>query len=470
MVPQFSNSQIDLARAQLVKTGIHRDLTDVLQSCDGKDLIGIIVPEMLERKNANLSKLSIESQCALIAGRSQITSPTQLESKFRKAQTDGRKLNVKFGVDATGRDLHLGHAVPMIMAGRLQRMGHQLQIIVGDFTARIGDPSGRANTRAPLSEDKIRENVTKYTEQFALLFDVSTAHISYNSDWLNKMTLADGFRLFSQMSLSSAIQREDFRERIKTGLPVSQAEILYANLMGVDSVQLNADIELGGVDQTLNFHVCRTMMELHGLEPEVLITSPIIPGISGNGQKMSKSLNNYISLLESEHEVFGKIMSIPDSLMEVYFKSLTEIHDAEWSILAERISKNSLNPRDVKAAIAATITAFIRGEAAAIDASQAFANRFSARVYSLNNATCALEIENNAQTVASIIKASNLFRSSSEVRRLIEGGAVSAYSQDGEFLLKFRNNSDNLSGFKFPLLLKVGKLHLLKVEIKDPSN
>jgi len=452
--------EADFKNAGLTKIDMSAEM---LQAVNEKDLRILVSRALLDRLHTDLTGLSVTDQVSLIKSRSTaIVLEEDLSDRFTKFKAGGDPLIVKFGVDATGNELHLGHIVPIKLAARLQRMGHQVQLVVGDFTARIGDPSGRNESRPPLSVDQIKENVRTYLQQMSPFLQVEQTKVLFNSDWLSKMTLSDGLRLFGKMSVTEGLNRTDFRERMAAGGGVTQAELLYANLMGIDSQVMNADIEVGGHDQTINFHTCRRIMELNGSKPEIFITSPIIPGISGEGQKMSKSLGNYIGLLASAEDMYGKIMSIPDSLLEIYFKSLTELTDIEWTVLNSRMSTGELNPKIVKETLATTIVGQARSLTEANMAYEQFISKFGAKSYHQLENLPSVHIK-SAQTIIDVLFDNKFVTSRGEARRLISGGAVS--------LIDFSGNAEKVSFLdQIPLdlranseFLKVGKRGIVRV-------
>jgi tyrosyl-tRNA synthetase len=436
--------------------------------CDERELRTIIPTLLLARRQLDLQVLTPTEQLRLLKSKAADVLPeSEVLAKLTESKLTGCPLVIKFGVDATGRELHVGHAVPMIMAGRFQRMGHQVVMLIGDFTARIGDPSGRVTDRPPLSEEQIRDNVQSYLEQFAPFVDISKARVVYNSEWLDRMSLKDGFALFSRLGISETLQREDFRERVSTGGRVTQAETLYADLMGIDSVRVHADIEIGGADQLLNFHTCRKVMEIFNLPPEGIVTTPLIPGISGSTTKMSKSLGNYVGLLEDAPAMFGKIMSMPDDAMEIYMKCLTEIRESEWDVLGRRMRESELNPKSVKEALALTLVGMIRGLDEANVAAEQFDQRFAKQSYKDIEGIPILSVSSD-MSILDMLYEHSVVASKSEARRLINGGAVSSVSVEDSSVIRINSPSFTLAEIGAPtFILKVGKLKLFKVTVRD---
>lgn len=258
-------------------------------------------------------------------------------------------LVVKFGIDPTAANIHIGHVVPMMLVKAFLKKGHDVKIVIGDFTARIGDPSGRSTERAALTNETIMDNLKTYKEQIGMFVNLDKVEICLNSNWINKLTPADLFGFLQMISLTQATQRKDFKTRIENGSAVSLAEVCYGPLMGIDSFVLNADIEIGGVDQLLNFMQCRDIMEKKGMKPEIALMTPILEGTSNDGRKMSKSFGNAIAVLEDDEEKFGKFMSINDDLILPYFKCFAFINDSD---LAELDSFVKAEPNEAKKQLA----------------------------------------------------------------------------------------------------------------------
>jgi tyrosyl-tRNA synthetase len=429
-----------------------------------RPIIDALVGELLRRQKQDLSYLEPQEQIDLIASKGQIAPVEELLNKMTRVVDRRVPLKVKLGIDATGRELHLGHAVPMVMASRFQRMGHKVDLVIGDFTAKIGDPSGRSSDRRVLSDEAIAENVRHYKAQLARFLELDKVAIVANTEWLNTWSMADAFELFASMPLAANLQREDFQKRLKSGAGITQAEILYANLMGIDSLHLGTDVELGGLDQTLNLHVCRKVMQVYEYEPEVIVTCPLIPGITGGSEKMSKSMGNFIGLLEEPGTLFGKLMSVPDSVLETYYKSLTEIHDSEWAILGERMTDSTLNPKTIKAALGVTIVGIMYGVKAAMDAFEEFELKFSRKDYTQLHEVTAIGAAAN-ESIGSFLVRHSVVASRGEARRLIRQGAVQIISETDSSRRKVTSYDETFeSAGSKRILLKVGKQRLFRVQ------
>jgi len=350
-----------------------------------------------------------------------VVSWPELEARLK----EGRKLSVKFGIDPTAKDVHLGHLVPIMVLRQFLKAGHKISLIIGDFTARVGDPSGRTSARKALSEKDIKENQKTYLSQIGKFIDIKKIKTSHNSQWLSKMDLSKWFSIIQQVPLTDATQREDFRERMKNESGVTLAEACYGVLMAADSLQVKADVEVGGVDQLLNFQQCRLVMNKMGFKPEVAVTTPILEGTSGDGRKMSKSFDNYIAATASPSEKFGKIMSIPDSQIEQYFSYFGDVAEKELAELRSFINKN---PLEAKKQVACLLIAIgDGGMKVALSAREEWERIFSK--HDISSQDCfALE----AGKAFDVLFASGKFESKSYLRRLFEQKAIRKIKKNKE--------------------------------------
>jgi tyrosyl-tRNA synthetase len=382
------------------------------------------VRELLEittlRRRLDLSDLSPAEQAGLIAERSQELQPSAeaLAQRITEAAKKIRPFIAKFGIDPTGREVHLGHSVPMQILSRFQRMGHLVVFIVGDVTAKIGDPSGRSDERPALTDADIATNLTTYREQVSPFFDFSRAQFRHNGDWLREVKLPRLIEITARIPLSMSLQREDFKKRLEARHSLSLAELLYSVVMALDSVEINCDAELGGIDQFLNMQMCRKVMEICGQQPELVVATALIEGTDGSGAKMSKSRGNYVPLTAPPGEIFGKIMSVPDRLVEPYFKALSEWRDSELSVVRDRLSIASLHPMDLKKVLAGEVTAAIHGVDAAMKAREEFVARFSKRAF--GEAGDLPTVADLRQTVVDAVKSLGFAASNNEVRRVAQ--------------------------------------------------
>ena len=431
------------------------------------------VRELLElttgRRSLDLSDLSPAEQAALIAERSQELQPTvsALADRIIEAGKKDRQFVAKFGIDPTGAEVHLGHAVPMLILSRFQRMGHVIVFIVGDVTATIGDPSGRSDERPALTDQDIARNLATYREQVTPFFDFAQAQFRFNGDWLRHITLPRLIEITARIPASMPLQRDDFRKRLESGHGLSLAELLYSVVMALDSVETGCDLEVGGIDQFLNMQMCRRVMDICGQTPEVVVATSLIEGTDGTGAKMSKSRGNYVPLTAPPGEIFGRIMSVPDRLVEPYFRALSEWRDCELAITRERLVAGSLHPMDTKRILAGEVVAAIRGVKAAMIAREEFKTRFSQRAFS--GIEDLPTITDLGQVITEVVKALGFARSNGDVRRVAEQNGLrlvieSASGQDQITLTADQARDtlaavikDTRNGQTAKLYLKVGR-------------
>jgi tyrosyl-tRNA synthetase len=383
-----------------------------------------LLENTFERRRMDLSDLSPAEQAVLVAGACEQLqpSPEALAKRVGDAASAGRRFIAKLGIDPTGAELHLGHAVPMILLSRFQRMGHLIVFIVGDATAKIGDPSGRSDERPPLTDHDIARNLATYRDQVSPFFDFSRAEFRHNGDWLNSVTLPRLIEVTARIPLSMSLQREDFRNRLAAGHPLSLAELLYSVAMALDSVEVHCDLEVGGIDQYLNMQMCRKVMEICGQEPELVAALPLIEGTDGTGAKMSKSRNNYVPLTATPGEIFGKLMSVPDRLMEPYLKALSEWQSPELALVARRQREGSLHPMDLKKIMAGEVTAALHGVDVAMRCRDEFAAQFSSRRFGeVGDLPIVTDL---SRSVVEVIKSLGFAASNGEVRRAAEQSGV----------------------------------------------
>jgi tyrosyl-tRNA synthetase len=357
-------------------------------------------------------------------------------------------LKVKFGIDPTASEIHIGHVVPIMLLRQFAKAGHHIDFIIGDFTARVGDPTARDTGRTPLSPEQIVKNMQTYTSQIGKYIDLRVLHIHHNAEWLNPMTLQEIFAIFQQINLSEAMQREDFRARMRNEQAVSLAEVCYGVLMGIDSVHLKTHVEVGGIDQLLNFQQCRKIMRQSGMDEEVILMTPILEGTSGDGKKMSKSYGNYIAVNATHADKFGKIMSIPDRLIGQYFRCFADVHERELEKLDVFIAEN---PLEAKKQLATLIIAL---ETKHIDDGlrerESFERKFSQK--RIRDEDC-VELAEDANTpILDALLKSGQFKSKGELRRLFEQQAVRTVSEDGEITLSPETVISQIHG-----VVRVGK-------------
>lgn len=364
----------------------------------------------MHTQNPEIIREAERQEKILAHGTVQVVPQGGLKEKLIAALTDKRPLKIKLGADPTAPDLHLGHAVILQKMRQFQDLGHHVQLLIGDYTARIGDPSGRSKTRPPLDGDAIDANAKTYTAQAFKILDNNPAKLSilYNGSWLAKLTFADTLKLCSQVTVAQLMVREDFAERFTDQTPIAMHELLYPIMQGYDSVAMQCDIELGGTDQTFNCLMGRDLQSAYGQPPQVVMTFPLLEGTDGV-KKMSKSLGNYIGINDAPSDMFGKVMSIPDSVMDKYFDLLTAISKTE----------RPTHPMETKKLLGRTLVARFHNEQAAQKAQTDFEARFS-RGEKLDDLPI---IHVPSGPLPAVVSAAfNI--STSEARRRIEAGSV----------------------------------------------
>lgn len=370
-----------------------------------------------------MNKTEIEKQIKILtSGISDFVSKDELEKKLKK----GQPLRVKFGIDPTSPDIHIGHAVPLRKLKQFQDLGHQAILLFGDFTARVGDPSGRNVTRPQLTQEEIEKNLETYLDQAFLVLDKDKTEIRRNSEWLEDLGIVGVMKLMGSITVARLLERDDFAKRYKEGSPISVLEFLYPLMVGFDSVALKADVELGGTDQWYNLLMGRPLQELEGQDPQVCITTPLLEGTDGN-KKMSKSLNNAIGLRDEPLDMFGKIMSISDEVMPKYFQLATGWTPEENEKVTSSISDGSLEQVDAKKLLARTVVDLYHGQGQGEKAAQEFARVFSkgARPSEIEEIELkAADFESQKERVARILNALGLVPSNKEGMRMISQGAV----------------------------------------------
>ena len=352
-----------------------------------------------------------------------------LEEELRERLARGRPLRVKAGFDPTAPDLHLGHTVLLTKLRQFQELGHEAIFLLGDFTGMIGDPSGRSATRKPLTRGEVLENARTYEQQIYKILDPAKTRVVFNSTWMGKMDAAGLVELASRHTVARMLERDDFQKRYRAGQPIAVHEFLYPLIQGYDSVALRADVELGGTDQKFNLLVGRELQKSYGQEPQVVLTMPILEGLDGV-QKMSKSLGNYIGIAEPAGEMFGKLMSISDTLMWRYLELLSLRPGAEIERLKAQVSEG-LNPRDAKFELALEIVGRFHGALAARRAHEAFVARFQRGALPEDLPEVRVPAPAAGLPIGNLIKEAGLAASTSEALRLIRQGAVRL---DGERL------------------------------------
>ncbi|PID65370.1 MAG: tyrosine--tRNA ligase [Gammaproteobacteria bacterium] len=377
------------------------------------------------------------------------------EEDLIKKLKSGRPLRIKLGMDPTAPDLHLGHTVVINKLRQFQELGHQVLFLIGDFTAMIGDPTGKSTTRPALTEEEVKKNAKTYREQIFKILDPDQTEVMFNSTWMNKMTSVDMIKLAAQYNVARMLERDDFNKRYKAGQSIAVHEFLYPLVQGYDSVAMQADIELGGTDQKFNLLVGRELQKAYGQEQQCILTMPILEGLDGV-QKMSKSLGNYIGIFDSPDDMFGKVMSISDDLMWRYFdllsfRSLTAIAGLK------KAAAEGKNPRDIKFELAQELIARFHDKKSALAAREAFIARFQKGQLPDKIPEVALSIE-APLGIANVLKDAGLVASTSEGYRMLKQGAVKI---DGEKM----QNKDLKLDKGFDGIIQVGKRRIAKISI-----
>lgn len=375
-------------------------------------------------------------------GAQEVLLTADLTRKLRR----GAPLRVKAGFDPTAPDLHLGHTVLLNKMRQFQRFGHEVIFLIGDFTGRIGDPTGRNQTRPPLTAEEVQANARTYEAQVFKILDPDRTRVDFNSRWLDAMGAADLVRLAAHYTVARMLERDDFAKRYKSGQPIAVHEFLYPLAQGYDSVALKADVELGGTDQKFNLLVGRQLQSAYGQEPQVVLTMPLLEGTDGVN-KMSKSLGNYIGIAEPPGDMFGKVMSISDELMWRYYELLSFRPLADIAARRRSVSEGR-NPRDIKLELASELTARFHGSEAAAAAQRDFLARVSERAVPADLPPRVVPVDAAGIRLANLLKAAGLAASTSEANRKIEEGAV---------------RIDGVRATDRALALKAGADHVLQV-------
>ncbi|WP_066640320.1 tyrosine--tRNA ligase [Desulfolucanica intricata] len=371
--------------------------------------------------------LSVEEQLKIIKrGTVEIIPEDELVQKLKGSLETGKPLIIKLGLDPSAPDIHLGHTVVLQKMKQFQDLGHQIIIILGDFTGRIGDPTGRSEARKQLTEEEVLENAKTYQKQIFKILDPDKTKVVFNSEWLGKLNFTDVIELAAKYTVARMLERDDFAKRYREGLPISVHEFFYPLMQGYDSVALEADVELGGTDQKFNLLMGRTLQKEYGQKPQVAITMPIIEGLDGI-QKMSKSLGNYIGVDESPREMYGKTMSIPDELIVRYFELLTQVPLDEVQLIAKGLKDETMHPRDVKMRLAREITSIYHGREAALQAEEEFKKVFQQGDLPDDIPEFVITtdmLENGTIRIDKLLVQAAMTASASEAKRLVKQGGV----------------------------------------------
>lgn len=385
------------------------------------------------------------------------TEEVLIEEELIEKLKSGKPLRVKAGFDPTAPDLHLGHTVLLNKMRQLQDLGHEILFLIGDFTGMIGDPTGKNETRPPLTREQVDENAQTYQNQVFKVLDSQKTKIMFNSEWGDKLTSVDLIKLAATHTVARMLERDDFDKRYKSGQPIAIHEFLYPLLQGYDSVAMQADIELGGTDQKFNLLMGRELQKHFGQKPQVIITLPLLPGLDGI-KKMSKSLGNYIGIDESAEQIFGKVMSISDETMWLWFELVSFKTMEEIKQLRDEVNAGK-NPRDVKFLLGEELAARFHSPEAAKLAREHFIAQFQKGQMPDDMPEISIEVGENGMPIANVIKTAGLTESTSDAVRMIQQGAVKL---DGEKI----QDRNLLISEKKTIILQVGKRRFAKINIQ----
>lgn len=396
-----------------------------------------------------------EQMDIILSGAAEVLPQDELARKIERSIKTKKQLVIKLGCDPSRPDLHIGHAVVLRKMRQFQDLGHQAILIVGDFTGMIGDPTGKSKTRPALSLSETRENGKSYFEQASKVLSMDNLKMCFNSEWLSEMSFTDVIHLSANYTIAQMLERDDFSKRFKSGEPISIHELLYPLAQAMDSVAIKSDVELGGTDQKFNLMVGRDIQRAYNVEPQCIVIMPILEGTDGV-EKMSKSLGNYIGLTDTPQDMFGKTMSIPDSLIPGWYHYAANVTPKEANEIKERLASGELHPRTAKVELGVRIASLYHGEEAGRSAFEEFEKIFVKKDVPDVIEELAIESEQSALLVVDVLVSAGLAPSKSEARRLIQGGGVSI---DGEKVSDVSMMVD-LSSQK---LFKVGKRKFLKI-------
>lgn len=408
-----------------------------------------------------------ERQWRLIArGSVDLLPLDEFQLKLKRSIAEKRPLRVKQGFDPTSPDIHLGHTVGIRKLKTLQDLGHQIVLIVGDYTASVGDPSGRSATRPQLSYDEILRNAETYEVQFFRILDKSKTEVRFNGEWFKKMEFLEVMRLAAQYTVARLLERDDFTKRFKANEPISVHELLYPLMQAYDSVAIRSDIELGGTEQKFNLLAGRVIQEAYGVQPQCILTLPLLVGLDGV-QKMSKSLGNYIGITDTPKEIFGKVMSIPDSLIYDYFELATDVSLERLAEIKAILSDRSINPMSIKKELGERLVEMYHAQGSGVAAREEFERIFSQKQLPDEiEEISRTELERRGATgehplLVALLTAAKLTKSNGEGRRLIEGGGVHIGDKkvsDPNFEFHYEQELQGDS-----VILKVGKRRFLRI-------
>lgn len=393
-------------------------------------------------------------------GTDEIISEEELKNKLKNSKKSKKPLRIKQGFDPSAPDIHLGHTVGLRKLRHFQDLGHDVYFLIGDFTGMIGDPSGRSSTRKQLTTVEVKKNAETYKEQVFKILDPNKTIVEFNSHWLGKLSFVDVIHLCSKYTVARMLERDDFSNRFQEKKPIGVHEFLYPLMQGYDSVSLKADVELGGTDQKFNLLVGRDLQREFGQEPQVIITMPIIEGTDGV-EKMSKSLGNYIGINEEPNDMYGKIMSIPDKLMEIYFRLLTDVPEQQINQIKKDLKANNVHPRDIKKRLAKEIVKIYHGYSNANQAENHFEQVFQEKMDPENSQKLLIpirDLSDNKLWIVKLVKMTKALTSTGEAIRIIKQGGVRINHK------KITNPNTDIV-VKDGDILRIGKLNFYQLKI-----
>lgn len=397
--------------------------------------------------------ITVEEQVKIIMkGVNEIIGLEELDAKLTKAQKENKPLTVKLGLDPSAPDIHLGHTVVLRKIKQLQDLGHKAIIIIGDFTGMIGDPTGKSKTRKALTKEQVLENARTYEDQIFKVLDKEKTEVRFNSEWLSKLNLEAVIKLASTMTVARMLEREEFKKRFEGNLPISIHEFFYPLMQGFDSVEIKADIELGGTDQRFNVLMGRMLQKEYGQEPQATIFMPLLEGTDGK-EKMSKSLGNYIGIDETAEIMFEKSMTIPDDLIIKYFELVTDMHPDVIKGISKELESGITNPRDIKMKLANEIVKLYHGENKANEAEERFKLVFQQGQIPKDIQT--IEITLEEFDLLNILVYNKFINSKKEARRLVEQGGIKINNKKLTSLLEIEIQGE--------MVLQIGKKKFLKI-------
>jgi len=400
--------------------------------------------------------MNIDEQIKIIMkGVDEIIGLDSLKDKLKNCNKNGEPLIVKLGLDPSAPDIHLGHTVVLRKMKQLQDLGHKVVIIIGDFTGKIGDPTGKAKGRKALTTEQVLENAKTYEEQIFKVLNKDKTEVRFNSEWLSKLSFEETIRLASTMTVARMLEREEFKKRYENQIPISVHEFFYPLMQGYDSVAIHADIELGGTDQRFNVLMGRMLQKEYGEEPQATIFMPLLEGLDGK-EKMSKSLGNYIGIDEKAEVMYEKAMIIPDNLIIKYFNLVTDIHPDDIEKLKNDLGNNTINPRDIKMKLATEIVTLYHGEKEAQKAQERFKMVFQKGQIPTEIDTIFVSKEDF--NFAEVLVINNIVKSKNEVRRLVSQGGIKIND----------NKIDDLADIKLEneMIVQIGKKKFIRLDFK----